>query len=533
MDLSSDGSILAISTMAELKLFHLRFKSGSLKVQKLEAPIELTRTGARSLHISPDLRWLAIVRAENSIQLHRITKSEDIKKGPNILPKVVSLKLLPRDPVKANYRHGSLGNYDRSIGHLAFSADSRILAVGDLSGFLDTWVLEGHEDLTQGVDRQIKSVPPIASSDDEDSDADSDEEEHATVILGQHWIRNPFASLLIKLPAAPLILSFRPSATRLTPDLTNGSVGVHPTRHTPHPHSHDLPNGEDRLFVITAENQMYEFNVLSGKISDWSRRNPTSSLPREFRHLRDRAMGCVWDVRGQNERIWIYGVAWLWMFDLGRDLPALDEQDSKALTTNGENGTRQLKRRREQNSEDDVSSERSRHDTGAGSKVPSSEIRLGIGTKVRRIKGGEGDKGHLVRLDREESLGSEDEESDYALANENDMALISLRRSTQVDGRGEGVDDIGADGDPLAENETRLTRRKEQERLSHWHTYKYRPILGIVPLGGEMDDDEASAEGEGDVEDEWLRGLEVALVERPLWDLDLPPQFHGNQEWDP
>ena len=278
------------------------------------------------------------------------------------------------------------------------------------------------------------------SSSADDSDSDSDEEEHTTVIFGQHWIRNPAASLLIKLPAAPLILSFRPSTTNPTNALTNGSRGVHPTRRTPHPHSHDLPAGEDRLFVLTAENQMYEFNVLSGKMSDWSRRNPTSSLPRVFRDLRDRAMGAVWDVQKQNERIWLYGVNWLWMFDLSRDLSSLEEQDTKPPILNGEGGTNQLKRKREDH-EDDAFAQCPRQDTGAGSKVGNSEQNLGIGRKARKIEGAEAEGAQLLRLDREQSLTS-DEEDGFVLANES--ALVHLRRI--------GGEEDGKSGDEQLDN---------------------------------------------------------------------------------
>jgi U3 small nucleolar RNA-associated protein 4 len=52
-----------------------------------------------------------------------------------------------------------------------------------------------------------------------------------------------------------------------------------------------------------------------------------------------------------------------------------------------------------------------------------------------------------------------------------------------------------------------------------WHTYKYRPIMGCVVIG------EASNDNGGS-------GLEVALVERPIWEADLPPRYYGDQEWE-
>lgn len=235
-------------------------------------------------------------------------------------------------------------------------------------------------------------------------------------------------------------------------------------------------------------------------------------------------MGAVWDVQGRNERIWLYGVAWLWMFDLSRDLPAKDHKDSKALVTNGEKPTKQLKRKRGQESHDDESKSRSKHDTGAGSKIDASKLNLGIGAKIRKIDGEDDDNVKLITLGREqEDVSASDEEDGYAPANENVTALQRLRRNEQAETNGatdhSEMDDAGDDDD-------RSMKPTRHERPSHWHTFKYRPILGIVPLAGEPDDES------NDDREDTQPGLEVALVERPLWDLDLPLRFHGNQEWD-
>ena len=534
--------MLAVSTTAQVKLFRLSPKLGTYKTQKLEGPSELIKLGAKLIQFSPDMRWLAAIRADDSIQLYRINDTRTPRKVPQILTGAVNLKRLDRFSTIRKTQLESLGNYNRCIIRLAFSADSRILVVADMSGYLDTWVLEGHEDLSQQEEPKASAVKASNSSSDESSDDESDEEKHPAVVFGQHWIRNPSASLIIKLPTAPLILTFRPSSNQSKAALTNGNVGVHPTRHTPHPHSHDLPNGEDRLFVLTAENQMYEFNILSGKISDWSRRNPSSALPRKFRDLRDRAMGAVWDVQRQNERIWLYGVNWLWMFDLSRDLPSLDEGSPEPPTVNVGSSNTQLKRKWE-NSHDDVLSARPRHDTGAGSKVKNLEIGLGlnVATKVRKIKGPEAAGGQLLSFDQEQSPAS-DEEAGYSLITRS--TLVDFRRGGRRQDEEDDDEDEESDhenlpnsnavnggapinGDALANNDTRITKRSTKDRPSHWHTFKYRPILGIVPLGDETDDETEDGAGEG-----VSGGIEVALVERPLWDLDLPPQYYGNQEWN-
>ena len=92
-DLSTDGSILAVSTMAELKLFRLRPKVDSLRVLKVDLSSEMAKTGAKSIHFSPDERWLAVIRFDDAVQLYRIRQSESPKQYPQILPKAVNLSV--------------------------------------------------------------------------------------------------------------------------------------------------------------------------------------------------------------------------------------------------------------------------------------------------------------------------------------------------------------------------------------------------------------------------------------------------------
>lgn len=513
--------------MAEIRVFNLHLKSGMLKVQKLEKIqtfADLTKRQAKIIQFSPDTKWLATIGADNSIQLYRKSEMYSDKLSPVFLQTSVELKRLRRDTSNIKTKDASLGSYTRSINRLTFSADSRILAVSDISGFLDTWVIEGQEDLTQGNDEESNPADVVDESDSSDEE-DSEQEDSRTAIFGERWIPNPAASLLAKLPVAPLVLAFRPSTMQATGTLMNGKIGVHPTRHNPHPHSHDLPNGEDRLFVLTAENQIYEFHVLSGKISDWSRRNPTSSLPQEFRDLRDRAKSAVWDVRGQNERIWLYGVSWLWMFDLSRDLPPVDDERKSVNVISKEVS---LKRKRGDNHMESTAS--SQIDTGAGSKIPNAELGIGIGRTIRKINKIDPAATQWIDLEAEKDLFS-DEEAGSFLANESDQALVKLRRGN-VDTKkhmSNGHIDKSTDADTSGNDDTHTAKLRDGKRPAYWHTYKYRPILGIVPLEGQTAD-EAAMGGE---DDESPSGLEVALVERPLFDVDLPPRYFGNQEWNP
>ena len=485
----------------------------------------MANRGARLVQFSPDRRWLLIIRPDSSIEIHRITGDKETKSI--LLPeKSVRLKRLPRPAAKSDVWHGSLGNYERTICRVAFSSDSRILAVGDLSGFIDSWVLEGHEDLAQEAEAAMNGADKSESSDSEDWDAD--EEKHPTVIYGQHWIRNPAAALIPNLRSAILVLTFRPSYPA-THALTNGNVAIHPTRHNPRPHSHDLPNGEDRLLAITSKQQLYELEILAGRLSDWSRRNPTTSFPQKFRENRERAMGAVWDVNKAKQRIWVYGNTWLWMFDLSRDLSpsTAQAQDAQEPVYNGGSPVKKRKRSMGADVANDTSQEARTRGTGAGSRIQDAELGPGIGRKMRIIQGAEAKRTELVDLVPEQHSASENDDDDVA----DYGALDDLRRSIKGELQGNEIDAISKGGEQT-NGTSDLIPAEDQESPPYWNTYMYRPILGIVPLSDKQSGAEVGEEIYSDDADEGGNRLEVALVERPFEDLDLPPRYHGDQEWD-
>ncbi|KAI9844119.1 MAG: U3 small nucleolar RNA-associated protein, partial [Pleopsidium flavum] len=352
-----------------------------------------------------------------------------------------------------------------------------ILVVGDLSGYIDSWVLEGHEDLTQDIDDNAGDAKSSSSSSDDGSD---DEEKHQTVILGQHWIRNPAATLLPKLPSGPLVLSFRPSAPSSFIPIVNGNTAVHPTRHNPHPHSHDLPAGEDRLFILTCEHYIYEFEILRGSLSEWSRRNPTQILPAEFREVRDRSMGCLWDVNKERQRVWLYGSGWLWMFDLAKDFPPLHKVN-EIIRTSGGSDVSKNNRKRKLESSDSNGEDLRKHDSGAGSKVPESELKTGIGRKIRRTMGPESTESQWTLLDAPSSPDSG--EDDEAFPN-TWSAVTGLRRGpAEVKPNGHAGSAVEVDDEHVTDGDAAMVVRKADEGPGWWSTYKYRPILGIVPIG--------------------------------------------------
>lgn len=513
-----DGSSLAVSTISCTKLFRLRQKDHQLLVSKIVIPISIGEAGARTVKFSPDGKWLLLIRSDSKIQICRLKRDEGARKGLLILPRLVTLGRLPRDTTETQSELG-LGSYMRTISRVAFSADSRILAVGDLAGYLDTWILQGSEDFTEESNKQ----QPALEQDNRSDDESSDEEVHAQVVtLGQSWIRNPAASILPKLPSAALILSFRPRRPNHDKQATSG-ISLNAKGKSSHSKSASDTEQEDRLFVFTGEHQIYEFHVLSGKLSAWSRRNPSSQLPQAFQTIRDRAMGSIWDVCGLKERIWLYGSSWLWMFDLSLDFPT--NLDRRNQNTHGELmpselSTKNLKRKRglgDRNSE-----EVGRRNTGAGDKIPESELYVGIGRKFRKTNGPDSEKGRWINADIErcQSSGGDDDEADEDDNDDedaaNESALLGLRR---------GLADAARITNGLTNDEAsgivQLESRESDSCRPYWGTHRYRDILGIVPLGDVPENG-----------DDLRRSIEVALIERPLHEVDLPPRYHGDQEWD-
>ncbi len=164
----------------------------------------------------------------------------------------------------------------------------------------------------------------------------------------------------------------------------------------------------------------------------------------------------------EKERVWVWGVGWLGMFDLTRDF----EQGVKSEEDDSEDeaqveGSR--KRRRIRHGKENPS--------GAGGVIPEETLSTGISRKVRKL------------------VTQEDEEK---IKEDGDIDLLSAFSEEE-----------GANGEV-------------KESPNHWHTFKYRPILGMVVVG----------EGEEDG-----AGPEVAVVERPIWEASLPPRFYGEQEW--
>lgn len=460
--ISDDGKLLAACTSTQIKLFQLRRRADrdGVDIRKMEVPKPLAEAGARLLEFSPDGKWLAAILPDSEVHVARLAPNPAKPKQTRVLDKVAELE---RD-VRQSTSQTAFKEYERTISRMAFSPDSSVLVVGDLSGYLDSWVLEGHEDPTApAID--VAKDDHKENNDTSDSDS-SDDDDEEYVFFGQHWTDNSSGHLLPKLDFAPLVLSFRPSPKPAhRDDVVSGNPGVHSTRHNPHAHSHQMPKGPHRLWVMTSRHQMYEFDVLAGRLSDWSRRNPTSALPEDFTKLTDRVMGAVWHVNGRVERLWLYGSSWMFMLNVGADLK----------------GHQSKKQRRQSELVPSQISKKQKTNSGAGHKMPVHH-RTGLPETVQRYENG---AWRNVALDK---VPKHEDDMDLDDNDEGDIGRLTRVASTDEEQQ-------------LIKSESRTPPER-----NWWFTLQYRSILGVVPLASDV-----SAENDE-------RPIEVVLVERPLWD---------------
>ncbi|KHN95969.1 Wdr1p [Metarhizium album ARSEF 1941] len=452
--INPEGTLLFVSTATDVKAFRLDHeeptKPSDVKMSSIELPVKLSRLGATQVRLSPDGRWLLAVQEGSRILMAEIQTehtSTETMRAPVRLQRLSRL----RRQIPRYILNGGLGNYDRSITQITFSADSKMVAVADLAGYIDTWVLRSHEQsLSTGEEMETPDDAASASSDNDTSDA---EDEVVTDSQNQ-WVRNPNAKLLPKLPSSPVVFSFSDYVpeSKLSPEAEAKAYGV----------------DDYILAAVTSSWNIFAFNPRHGALSPWSRRHPRKALPGPVRDLLDLPKGVLW----QGSRMWLYGVSFLLMLDMGQDLHRSPEVEGNVSQL-----THGTKRKRVGRT------------TGAGGKMERENLAP-----------------HQVR-----KHGADEEWED-----------VDVVEAPEVDDSDSDVDMADADGESSklcstttsSKTALRTMASTTDEPKKWWITYKYRPILGVVPI------------------DTPGQNLEVALIERPTWDMELPERYFAEEEWD-
>ncbi|KAI9825031.1 MAG: U3 small nucleolar RNA-associated protein [Phylliscum demangeonii] len=495
--LSACGTLLAVSTFSELKVFRLQSRRLEdrkvLRVRRVDLPTSLARLAGRHVLFSPNSCWLCVVSPNSRVHMAKIIHAPGAA-GVSIVQHGMSLSTSKRSRPRAASDEG-LGAYTRTINRVAFSADSRILVAGSLDGRLDSWILT--DAATSARSQRAVQMAEETASSSSDSDGSEAAGTNGALVRSQEcWSPNPTRDLLPNLQSMPLLLAFRPQK------------GPPPAGAS-----------EDRLVVVTARHDLWEFNVLAGAFSPFGRRSLTVGSSTGLGEWKDRAMGSVWDVGLETERIWIYGSAWLCAFDLSSNATVEAAPPTTGQRVHEENGR---KRKRSRSPE---------HTSGAGSRIPGWKRVAAIASTMRTFQGPKDDTPALLPLELRDDAGHDDDDAEGDVARRS--AGARLRHAADAGQHG-GAQDERSSGPGSHDT----TDRRPRDRAAIWHTFRYRPILAIVPIADPVnaDPEQAMANGSeaGGLErgrgGEHGRKLAVALVERPLWDVDLPPRYQGDHE---
>ncbi|OHF01129.1 U3 small nucleolar RNA-associated protein [Colletotrichum orchidophilum] len=480
--ITADGSFLVAATGTDVKAFHLQHhnptKPSDVKLASVAMPKAFSN-GASKIILSPNGNYIAAVQKGSKVLVAKVVRGDDDDDNNTIIiqkPRVV--RRLDRKTSKQQSQVG-LGNYERNITQLVFSPDSRMLASADLTGYIDTWVLGKPQDTTSEDDDEAAS----ASSDSEDSSNEDDMAAVTTTTSSESWIRNPRASLMPRLPAPPVVLSFSDETVAATDGATT-------TDYT--------------LVAVTTAWHILAFHPVAGALTSWSRRNPISRLPTTIRDTRDLAKGLLW----QGSRIWIYGVSFLFMLDLSQDLgiPTGSTDPETALVPH-QAGT---KRKR-----------RGGPESGAGARMDVGAI---VPHQVDRFVGSKAGKEWQDDIEKNAPKDEDAMDVDGDSADDNDEEEEE-----------EGHNASDSEGGELAalrnRNRETQTEAGAEGKTRWWYTYKYRPILGIAPLSSGAAGGAGAGAGAGADGDE-TDALEAVLVERPIWEVDLPARYFGAKEWE-
>ncbi|KAJ2999375.1 hypothetical protein NUW58_g17 [Xylaria curta] len=469
--ISAGGSLLVVTTTSDIKAFHLRPRNGvrwdELKISKVELEERIAALGAMRTLISPDGQWVCLVQAGGTVSLLRVEQPSDLTEKPIIQPKAIRLQRIRRQ-IPKHSAMGGLGHYDRTVTQVAFSPDSRMLAVADLAGYIDTWIV-GQQ--AQKQENGMASGQNGAASDDDSSDSDDDDNE-AGINGAIRWRQNPNTSLIPKLHAAPTVLSFSNHIPSKTPTAEDDTVDDY------------------TLLAVTSKPQIVLVHPTLGSLTSWSRRNPVSRFPPEFRDIRDLVKGAIWS----GDRVWLYGNTYLFMIDTTQDLA---EPTPTSPITGGELVVQGRKRKRGL-------------DSGAGNRMtvgaagPTKILHHLPGGKIEELPI---DGPVIDPMDEDEVTGdSGSDESDDEAQGE-----LALFRGTQGKSSRESQPNQGP---------------------AFWYTFKYRPILGIVPLGDGTEERQDEGSMQITLKGAKPKTLEVALVERPSFEVELPDRYFGEGEFE-
>ncbi|KAF3909335.1 Cirhin [Dactylellina cionopaga] len=485
--ISSSGNLIAISTMATIKLFHLRPRKSTvlLRISKLELPEKIASIGARKVVFSPDGKYLAFIAPNSEPYIFKITAEIDTdgkatfefgnlqhldrKDGG---PAIANNKLQKKDGVIALGR-----GYEHQINQVSFSPKGKYLFAADLGGWMEAWTVE---DAKKGKWKLIKASLP-------------------------------------RLPASAVAAGFRPL-------LVDNEAGR---------------GDSSEVLVMTSDHSLHEFDVVTGQVTPWSARN-SERLPRQFLKLKDRCFGIsVVEAKGKGRRMWCWGHGWVFMINVDRDLNVVGvKKEKKVKKVEGEErkglkrkrgvvmvsgaGSEAIRGRKDmvrgtevtlvgknvEDEEEDVGMEDvDSDDEFLVDKVRNNIKRTGAGLEMIKDEDEDDSSSDEEEAEEDEDDSSSDSDSDEDSGENEEAGESELSASEHPDPEEGGVklDGEKMDTDTEAPSDAVIPRRGAG--VPHWHTFQYRNIMAFLPIGNPKED------------------VEMVVVERPVADVKLPPAW--------
>ena len=519
--MTSDGALLAIATLASVKIFQLRPRKTqrhAIKFTKLACEPKIAALGARAIQFSNDGRWLCIITPESRVHLlHILAHRDDGQIILRIELPSKSLKLKRKERAftsskKLTLKDGVVGlgeDYGRQIHNIAFSPNSTLLSVSDLAGFIDCW--ERDESDTWNSLTTKASLPRLDAP---------------ALSIGFR----PSAS--IPQPTTPEQLAVEDSIIELDedPPSTSKSTSLQ-LLHQQHQQIVEITSDEHHgLFVLTSAHTLHEFDVKQGTLTEWSKRNPSENLPQNFKKNMDRASGMNFMVdKEKGLRLWLWGASWVWMFNIDRDL-VLDITKSLPHPTGKEDNSMSSTLGTKRKRLEQITETSKVFMSGAGSRIPVANENERVRTHGRDSKLKAQNVNPIpLSVDQE---SDNDATEDFLLdvvhsekaPNFSSLSIVNTLVNENGDDEDNTMDLTSDDNDAEMNNNalesmgTALTKgiknmkRKQKEKLS-WSTNKYRPLMAFLPIGNSTDG-----------------RTEMVIVERPLYDIALPPRFEDKRD---
>jgi len=444
---NKDGTFLVVAQASSgIKAFHLIHKgnpcsSEDLEIRRVDVPDQLAQSRASLLTISPDSRWLSLVADSSNVLVAKIDEGHEFEGVRWVGSIGPKLQTLKR--LKRDIPR------DVALDPLyEYRRTITKVTFSPDGNILVAADLGGYIDVWElkatthnGTDKLEDDASD--SSDDESIDGKQDD----VLDWKKHWTLPGSSSGLPQIKFSIAALSV--------------NTGIKYPQLSTKDNSTKSPTDQYTLLVVTAPFNVLAFNPLTGALCRWSRHNNFVHMPPKMADSVDCIKGIIW----HGPRAWIYGFSSLFMLNLSVDtgvIPTLAKLHRKRKAPN----------------------------SGAGDEVHDEDVRF----KARKVQKTTTAGGKVEKLEEKsvvaESFEGELEFFDYDSGARGELQKL---RGSKVDGDGDGKEVVAVNG-------TGLSGR----RRPYLETFRYRHVMGVVPLGDPA------------VGDDPDQPLEVAIVEWPF-----------------